>query len=63
MNKKVSWQLYYDERPQTNTMLSENAESAINIAKGLMKKLLWEVNNKVTGIYPNEDKWELRILN
>lgn len=62
MNEKINWQLYYDERPQSSTMSSVSTDSAINIAKGIMKKLLWEVNNKVTGIYPDEQKWEMRIL-
>jgi hypothetical protein len=63
MEKKISWQLYYDERPQSKLMFSDSIESAVQTATKIMKKLLWEVNNKVTGIYPDEQKWELRILN
>lgn len=62
-NQQISWQLYYDGRPQFGAMVSQSVDSAINKAKGLMKQLLWEVNNKATGIYPDEQKWELRILN
>lgn len=60
---QVSWQLYYDERPQTSKMTAESVEKAYNGARNIKQKLLWEVDNKRTKIYPNEKRWELRILN
>jgi hypothetical protein len=60
---QVSWQLYYEERPQTATMTAESVEKASYYARNIKQKLLWEVNNKQTKIYPNENSWELRIIN
>lgn len=60
---QVSWQLYYEERPQTATMAADSVEKAYCKANNIKQKLLWEVNNKQTKIYPKENGWELRILN
>lgn len=59
----IAWILSYDDVPQYKKCYSDTEEEVVKEANRLMNNLKYQVNNKVTKIYPNEDKWELHILN
>jgi hypothetical protein len=60
--KKIAWIVYYDDVPQDKKRFSDSLDEAIEEAQQIIQRLKREVNNDKTRIYPNEEKWQLRIF-
>ncbi|WP_121616608.1 hypothetical protein [Virgibacillus halodenitrificans] len=61
MIEKFSWVVCYDGVPQHKPHTSNTKEEAIKEAEKIKEQLKIKVNNRRTLIFPNEDKWEIRI--
>lgn len=56
----VSWQLFYDGRPQGQKQSAANDDEAIEMAEQRCKELKVEFGGFPCYLYP-DDKWEVRL--
>ena len=55
----VPWQLYYEDRAQTQKQYAETEDEAIAAGNAEMERLKRE--NKPIGLYPNDNAWTVRL--
>lgn len=56
----VSWQLFYDGRPQSTKLSADNPLHAIQLAKEKLEEIRKDCGRAFKLIYP-DNKWEVRI--
>lgn len=62
MTNRFSWIVCYDGVPQDKPQYSNTKCEAIKKAKKIVEQIKSQVNNHRTLIFPNENKWEIRIF-
>lgn len=62
MNRGISWVVCYDGVPQAKACFSKTKDEIIKKAEKIVEGLKRDVNNHRTLIFPDDNKWEIRIF-